>query len=144
MKTYILDASVIVKWYAPKKEADLEKAEKLFFDLEQDKILAKTSDLLIHELTNALIKGKQFDEKKTINSLKTFFQTKVEAVPTDLSLIKLSIPLAIKYDLTSYDAIYVALAKSFKCQLISANPKCHGRIKDGSVISLKAYSKIKT
>jgi len=141
MKTYILDASVIVKWYASEKEQGLEEAKRLFFDLEQNKILTKTSDLLIHELANAFIKGKRLDKKKTINSLKAFFQTKVEIAPTDFSLIKLSVSLAIKYDLTAYDAIYAALAKKLKCQLISANPKCHGRIKDGSVISLKAYPK---
>ena len=140
MKTYILDASVIVKWYAPKKESDLEKAKQLFFDIEEGKIIAKTSDLLVHELTNALIKGKRIDKKKAINSLKMFFQTKVEIIPSDFSLLKLSIPLAIKYDLTAYDAIYAALAKSLKCRLISANPKCHGKIKDGSIISLKTYS----
>ena len=70
-----------------------------------------------------------------------FFQTKVEIITSDFSLLKLSIPLAIKYDLTAYNAIYAALAKSLKCCLISANPKCHGKIKDGSVISLKDYSK---
>ncbi|MBL7078071.1 type II toxin-antitoxin system VapC family toxin [Candidatus Shapirobacteria bacterium] len=141
MKTYILDASVIVKWYASEKESDLKKAEKLFFDLEQNKIIAKTSDLLIHELTNALLKGKRFGQKEVTASLKTFFQTKVEIVPTSLFLVQYSIPIAIKYNLTAYDAIYVALAKNFECQLISANPKCHGKIKDESVVSLKNYLK---
>lgn len=140
MKIYVLDTSVIVKWYAPEKEPDLEKAKQLFFDIERGKIIAKTSDLLVHELTNALIKGKLLNKKKAIDALKMFFQTKIEIVPTDFPLIKNSISLAIKYHLTAYDAIYAALAKSLKYQLISDNPKCHGKIKDGSVISLNAYS----
>lgn len=139
MKTYILDASVIVKWYASEREADLEAARQILFDLEQGKILAKVSDFLVHELANALIKGKRLDGKKTIDALKLFFKTKVEVIPTDFSLVKIAVPLAIKYNLTFYDAVYVALAKSLKCQLVSANPKCHGKIKDGSVVSLKVY-----
>ena len=139
MKTYILDTSVVVKWYAPEKERDFKAAERVFYDLGEGKIIVKTSDLLIHELTNALLKGKKLTEEKMTNSLKLFFQTKIEVVSSDLSLIKSAISLAIKYDLTAYDAVYVALAKKFSCQLISANPRCHGKIKDGLVIFLENY-----
>lgn len=127
-----MDTSVVVKWYAPEKETDFGVAERVFYDLGEGKIIVKTSGLLIHELANALLKGKKLTEEKMVDSLKLFFQTKVEVVPTDLSLIKSAISLAIKYDLTVYDAVYVALAKKFGCQLISANPKCHGKVKDGT------------
>ena len=141
-KTYILDTSVVVKWYAPEKETDLEKARQLFFDAEAGKILVKTSDLLVHELSNALLKGKRLKEKAIINSLELFFQTNIEVIHTDFSLSRQVASLAIKYNLTAYDAVYAALAKKHKCQLISANPKCHGKIKDGSVVSLKNYQLI--
>ena len=139
MDTLAVDASVLVKWYAPEKEENLEQAYDLYKAVQSFEIRAITSDLLIFELSNALLKGKKHRASEIKEALDTFFQTPIETVPTDSALIKNAVEIAERHELTVYDAIYVALAKRFGCQLLTANPRCHSRIKDGAILLLKDF-----
>lgn len=44
-----------------------------------------------------------------------------------------------QYNMTSYDAYFLALAQYEGCKLISDDQKAHGQIHDGSVIMLEDY-----
>jgi predicted nucleic acid-binding protein len=46
------------------------------------------------------------------------------------------------YQITGYDALFVATAKDADCQLISDDIKGHGKVTDGSVLLLKDYKLI--
>jgi len=143
MDTLAVDASVLVKWYAPEKEEDLEQAHKLYKSIQNFEIRAVTSDLLIFELSNALLKGKRHKALEVQEALRAFFQTSVELIPTDSLLIDNAVKIAERYQLTVYDAVYVALAKRFGCQLLTANPRCHSKVKDGTILLLKDFGGFK-
>lgn len=139
MVTLAVDASVLVKWYAPEKEGGLEQSHKLYKAIQNCEVRAITSDLLIFELSNALLKGKRHQASEVQEALRTFFQTSVELIPTDSLLIDNAVEIAEHYQLTVYDAIYVALAGRFGCRLLTANPHCHSKIKNGTVLLLKDF-----
>lgn len=139
LKKYILDTSVIVKWFNQENETQVEQALQLLAALREDKVILKTSDLLVHELANALLIGKRAPVRMVLTALATFFQLPIQIIPTNLGLIKSAVSLAKTYNLTSYDAIFVALAKHERCQLVTANPRHHGRIKGVIVLNLKDY-----
>ena len=134
-----VDASVLVKWYAPEKEEGLEQAHELYKAIQDFEIRAITSDLLVFELSNALLKGKRHKASEVQEALRAFFQTSIELIPTDSLLIDSAVEMAERYQLTVYDAIYAALAKRFGCQLLTANPRCHSKIKNGTVLLLKDF-----
>ena len=142
MDTLAVDASVLVKWYAPEKEENLEHAHKLYKAVQSFEVRAITSDLLIFELSNALLKGKKHKASEVQEALRAFFQTSIEPIPTDPLLIDSAVEIAERRQLTVYDAIYVALAKRFGCQLLTANPRCHSKIKDGTILLLKDFRSI--
>jgi len=139
MDTLAIDASVLVKWYAPEKEENLERAHELYKAVQGFEIRAITSDLLIFELSNALLKGKRHKVLEVQEALRAFFQTSIELIPTDSLLVDSAVEIAGRYQLTVYDAIYVALAKRFGCRLLTANPRCHSKVKDGTILLLKDF-----
>ncbi len=139
MGTLAVDASVLVKWYAPEKEENLEQTRQLYKAIQNFEIRAITSDLLIFELGNALLKGKRHKAPEVQEALSAFFQTSVELIPTDPLLIDKAVEIAERYQLTVYDAIYVALAKRFGCQLLTANPRCHSKVENGTIFLLKDF-----
>jgi predicted nucleic acid-binding protein len=139
MDTLSVDASVFVKWYASEQEEDLEQARALYENLQRHKIRVLTSDLLIFELGNALLKGKGLGEAEVKEALQIFFETPVEIVPTDAALIDETIGIAARYQLTTYDAVYVAVARRFGCRLLTANPRCHSKVRDGTVLLLSEF-----
>lgn len=139
MGTLSVDTSVFVKWYSSEKEEDLKQAHTLYKRLQNREIRVLTSDLLVFESSNALLRGKGLREEEVREALQIFFKTPVEIVPTDASLIDETINIAARHQLTTYDAVYVALAKRFSCQLLTANPRCHSRVTDGTVLLLSGF-----
>lgn len=136
-KIYVVDASVVVKWLNQEKEQNLAQALNLLDAMEQGQAVVISSDLLVHEVINALWKGKGLSKKDLELAIDVFFRLPLDIIATSQSLAQRAVLVARKYDLTFYDAVYAALAQETESQLITANPKCHGRITDGSVIALK-------
>lgn len=136
---FIIDTSVVVKWFCTKKENNVEEAKNIYRLMIKGDIFIFAPDLLIHELSNTLLCGKKIPIKETQNRIGEFYQLPIKIIPANFLLSKLSLDIAHRYKTTAYDAIYVALAKQMKCQLITANPKCHGKIKDGSVIDIADF-----
>ena len=54
VKTYVIDASVVIKWFSESNEDDLIKAELLRNDYLDRKIYLIAPDILISEISNAL------------------------------------------------------------------------------------------
>lgn len=136
---YIIDCSVAVKWFNQDDELDVDQSLHLLDALEQDRILLSAPDILSYELFNALYKGKRCKEQELILCLEKFAKLPLQLFAPEQAVLEQAIKIALSFSLTVYDSVYIALAKILSCQLITANPKCHLKIKDGSVISLKEF-----
>lgn len=132
----VLDTSVIIKWYSQDNEADCEKANRLIADCKNGNLKLLIPDLLIYELGNALLKGKQFSYLQLKLALDHFYSLKVEIFSASYNLLDKAIQIASEYKLTVYDATYIALAQIKNCQLITANPRCFSKVKEDFVINL--------
>jgi len=98
-----------------------------------------TCDLAVWELANALRKGKGLSIQEVKEALAVLFDLPLDFRPPYRELADLAAELAARHGLTSYDACFIALAKMEGCQLISANPKHQGRVKDGTIFHLADY-----
>lgn len=139
MLRYVCDTSVILKWFNQENEAHVAQAEALFNDWRRGRVYLASCDLAVYELANALHKGKGLSAGEVKEALGTLFGLPLDLQPPDRGLAEKTAELAEEYDLTSYDACFLALAKIEGCQLITDNPRHQGRAKDGSILKLEDY-----
>lgn len=139
MKTYILDTSVILKWYNQKDERYVEIAKQILQDFRNEQINLVVPDLTLVELANAFLKGKKLPIPEIDLLLANFFSLPlIIKEPSQVDLSR-AIGIAEKYKITVYDALFVAFAQSGSCSLISDDEKAHGKITDGTVLMLSNY-----
>lgn len=139
MSTYVLDTSVVIKWFNQKNELHTRQARRIFDDLQSEKINILIPNLLLLELLNVLMIGKKTPIAETNFALDKLFELPLNIVDVHLSLLKITAELMQQYNMTSYDAYFLALAQYEDCKLISDDQKAHGKIKDGSVVMLEDY-----
>lgn len=139
MKTYVLDTSVVLKWYNQEGEKEVEQALSLLDDLRKGTISIIVPNLLIIELANVLIKGKCLSVDDTKTLVTSFFSLPVINKEPNVEVMLRTADICKTWGLTAYDSLYVATAQAEECQLISADLNGHGKITDGTVVMLEHY-----
>ncbi len=136
---YVVDTSVVLKWFHKNGELHLKEAGQILDDLRFGRINISIPDILPLELLNALIKGKGLSTDEIRETLNDLFEMPIKIIEVSLPILEESSKLMLKYNLASYDAYFLALAKYEDCKLISDDQKAHGKVKDGTVIMLGQY-----
>jgi predicted nucleic acid-binding protein len=139
----VLDASVVLKWFV--NEADSGQALKLREEFYAGKREIVVPDLLLFEIANALRYNPSFSVKEIYDSLDTLFGMGIEIITPTLSLLSKTVELAEEFDLTCYDATYIALAEELSFEFITADEKFYRRVrkntkKKGSIRLLAEFS----
>lgn len=137
--SYVIDTSVAIKWLTPEKEQNLIQSRNLLKLLLAKEIKILVPDLIVHELSNALVKGKKASVGQAAEYLKEFLGLPLTVVPYSLPLLKETVNIAVQYDLTAYDAIFVALAKINDATLITADPKDQGKVKEVTILPIDKF-----
>lgn len=128
MNTYLLDASVILKWFI-EDEKLIKQALKLrqsFLDGKIDLILFKLSYL---EVVNILSCKKQITAVQIKNIISALDLLNVSVQEIDLPTLKRAVDFSKKYQLSVYDAAYIALAEKFKVKFITCDEKMFRKVK---------------
>lgn len=133
-KRWVVDASVGIKLFIPEDYSDL--AEDLFNPLAGDiSYEMYVPDLFYAECAHILWKHvRRFgysgsEARKDIAGLKSLG---LRVVSTAL-LMPRALDLALKWEVTAYDACYLALAEEIKAPLITDDQKLIKRFKSGSI-----------
>lgn len=126
---YVVDASVVVKWYSKSKEDDLRKADLLLDGHIQGHHLLLAPSLVFYELANALRFNPNLDEKDVLEALCIFNDLEVETIDFE-KIYSQAISLAFNKGLTVYDAAYAAISELYKMPFITADSQLHQKIKD--------------
>ena len=120
---WVIDASAGVKFYVP--EDLTEAAKRLFQGLDEGEISLFVPDLFYRECANIFWKyvrrfGLQVDYAR--RSLRNLISLPLTLIPgTDL--LPTALDLALDYEITAYDASYVALAHDLRLPLVTADRK---------------------
>lgn len=139
MNTYVLDTSVVVQWFQQANELHPKQAQKIFNDSESGKIDILIPNLLLVELLNALLVGKRTSIEEAQLAVRRIYGGIGTIVEVSLPVLGHTSLLMKQFNITSYDAYFLALAQVEDCKLISDDRKAHGQIKDGTVIMLEDY-----
>ena len=119
----VIDANVLIKLYVP--EVFSQRADSLFRDAENRRIDLIAPDLIYPEAGNILWKKQRLKEisRHDVKEITdAILSLPLVAEPVKL-LLPLSVDIATEYNITVYDAAYVALATVYKTQLVTADKK---------------------
>lgn len=138
MKTLIVDSSVIVKWLNRTKEQNLEQADRILNQAQNEEVELIAPELAKYEVGNVLItKGIAASEVKI--SLKLLYDLPITFITESLDLAEQTYVLADSLGVTYYDASFLSLAKQYDATLVTENIKHQGKSKGIKVKSLQDY-----
>ena len=119
----VIDANVLIKLYVP--EVLSRKADSLFRDAENRRVELIAPDLIYPEAGNILWKNQRLKELSRPDVKE--ITDALLSLPLVVEPVKLLLPLAVDiatgYNITVYDAAYVALATVYKTTLVTADIK---------------------
>lgn len=136
---YVVDTSVTIQWFHRRGELHPREAGRILDDLKAGRVAISIPDMLPLELLNVFIKGKGLSVEEANTTLKDLFEMPIKIIGISLPVLDIAAKLMGQYNLASYDAYFLALAKYEDCKLISDDQKAHGRINDGDVLMLEDY-----
>jgi predicted nucleic acid-binding protein len=117
-KCYVIDSSAILSILLP-DEKKLSKSKRIKKLLNEENARFISAPLLTYEVGNAIksaLLQKRISAVSARKIIKTFEMLPIECMKMDMSKI---LENCTKYDLTFYDATYLSLSQSKKCELIS-------------------------
>ena len=131
---FVVDASVLVKWFLHEKEADRDRALAL-----RDLHISRRSTLFIPQLAllevlNAVRFSPKADEEDGEMALETLHDLHLETRPAELDLLRKANAISWGYKITIYDALYVGLAEQVGHPLITADEVMVKKLKGHSIV----------
>ncbi len=138
-KRYIVDASVAVKWLNATDEQSLEQALGCLRGAVEKKYELLVPDLMLCEVSNAIVRGKGLKDRALERALDVFFSLPLVYLRTTHMMIATASLLASEHFLSVYDAVYCAVALEQHAPLITGNIKHQGRVKGLAVIDIKDW-----
>jgi predicted nucleic acid-binding protein len=131
MTRYVVDASVVAKWFIPEVHSDaalriLEDAADLL-----------APDLLVAELGNVLWKKVRLGELRALEGREILaaFEAAPLRIHPSSPLLELAFEIAITTRRSVYDCLYVALAASNDCRMITADRRLYRALRESPLAS---------
>ena len=125
--TFILDTSVIVKWFSDEDFSDiaLKIREKIF----RNEIYAVIPELVLYELTNSLRNKKELSREILKEVMNSFVDMRLDFAYPTIEIIENTVDLSYKFEITTYDAYFLALAEQLSVKFITADFKLYEKVK---------------
>jgi len=142
-EVYIIDSSIVLKWFFTKGENDIETA-KIIYEKTLDRDYHMISpDLLIYELLNIFKYRTDFSEVKLEGIIKKIFNILIFSHIDYKTLIN-AYSISKKIEDSVYDCIYVAMSEKYRAPLITADEKLCKKAKkyNYDVISLTEFANL--
>lgn len=138
MKNVVIDTSVIVKLLNDQQEKHLRQSNKILSDSQKGKISLFAPELSRYEIGSAILK-KKLDMPFAQDTLKIAYVLPIQFIKETYKLACQTYEIAIKSNMTYYDASFIALAKQERAALVTDNLKHQGKTSDVLVIPLSEY-----
>ena len=131
---YVLDASVVAKWFTRPEEMDREKAVGL-----RDLHCKGTCQLVVPEfglleVLNAIRYSPRAEEGDITDALTVLGSLRLRIEALDWDVLRKATAIAWSYAITLYDAAYVALAERLGYPFITADGALLKRMKGHSIL----------
>jgi predicted nucleic acid-binding protein len=124
----VLDASVILKWFLEEEYSDAALKIRENFYREIYRIIEP--DFLLYEFVNVLRYNPVYTEEDVIKAVNSLIEADMDIVLPTIELLEVAVNIAKRYDITVYDAIYIALAKLISGTYVTADKKLYEKVKE--------------
>ncbi|MBI3333587.1 MAG: type II toxin-antitoxin system VapC family toxin [Candidatus Omnitrophica bacterium] len=122
--TYVLDASVLLKWFI--QEPESVQALGYRTRLLEQEVAVACPDLALYEVGNVLRHKRGVPERALAEALSDLLRIQMDIFTPTEALLHRAAHLSYFRQMTYYDALYVALAQQLRATLVSADFKlCH-------------------
>jgi len=125
---YVVDASVVVKWFS-KFEEDADSSEELLNSHIEGTSMLVSCSLVLYEVCNALRFNPNFGKEDISGAAISLLKLELELVDFP-EVFESAIGLAFSQDITIYDAAYMAVSRTRHIPLITADYKLLSKIKE--------------
>jgi len=125
-KTLIVDASTATKWFV--EEADSEKANLLKRAHETGKLQLAAPDLLVYEVSNALVYHPKMVADDLTQSIIRLLELDLDLILPRADFTAETARIARKYAVSAYDASYIALADIVGTNCVTADEKLYRKL----------------
>jgi len=126
---FVVDASVILKWFSQDREKDLEKALRIREDFRARKIDLYAPGLLIYEAANVLRYKEAIKDELILKAIDSIYAMDI-LIPVNHQIMKNALKLARQHEITVYDSAYLSCAQYSGCYLITADKRFYQKLKD--------------
>ena len=127
-QTYIIDTSVVLKWYYQEEEKEVEQAFKLREDYRQRRIDLYAPALLVYELANVLRYKKDLEESYIEEAIESIYEMRL-LKPVTQEIIKEAVRIALRCNASVYDAVYLAFAEEHHSWFLTADRQFYLKVK---------------
>lgn len=120
-KKLVIDANFVLALISTETYSDI--AEKVYNLIKSKKIIAYAPVFLIVEVLNILVKKKKVGTEIVKDSLNRFKKSGIVFLDTD-NITKNTTDLedlVVRYNITSYDALYLMTSLKYKCKLLTVD-----------------------
>ena len=131
---YVVDASVVVKWFLYQQEADRDRALALRELHVSGRSTIHIPQLALLEVLNAIRFAPKAREEDGEQALEALQDLHLEAIPAESGLMRKANAIAWAYEITIYDALYVALAERVGYPLITADEAMIRKLTGHSIV----------
>jgi len=139
-RKFIIDSSVVIKWFYEKNEENLEQANFFYNKSKNDYDIIVAPDLLIYETLN-FFKSKKDVTNDDVYAILNEINNTVSIYGIGNNLFKKAFKIARANDITIYDSIYISLSEELEIPFITADKKLHALTKklNSKIILLKDF-----
>lgn len=134
MTGYVLDTSVIIKWFSSHGEDDLASALLLRDAIISAECAVTVPDLLFYELANALRHNPNFSCDDVKDAVEAVSDMGFAVKGADSGLMARAVEIAFEYKTTVYDAYFLALAESLGAPFVTADYRFYERVKKAGYV----------
>ncbi len=139
MNSYVIDASVAVKWFIPDAtiETDVDRALQLLASAQRDEVRFMQPPHWVSEVAAVLVRLAPKTVSSSVDALMALAFVKTA---NDVGHYQRAISLALKLDHHLFDTLYHAVALAEKATLITADRKYYDKAKRmGSILMLEEF-----
>ena len=120
---YIIDTSVILKWFVGKEEADLAAARGLRDDYLHGRCSLRSPDFMLLELANSLHTGRRFTSAEIGLILRSLRNLQIQIEPVRWETLMHALDIAAGHGTAVYDSYFLALAIESGAVLVTADER---------------------
>lgn len=123
MTSLVIDASVAVEWFLPEELSN--EALHIRDGFIEGEYLLIAPDLMLSEFVNVLWKSRELvDERSSLDIVRDLLALGIALVPSEQIIVR-AYRIAREHNRTVHDAMYLALAASRNCGMVTADARLY-------------------